>query len=79
MALAIVGIDYALLEISPTIASDSLFRNTIQYAAFVLLIPGGIIAWLVAGGAHDINLKVASEINLVIYTGLAYVLFRLVE
>jgi hypothetical protein len=79
LALTIVGIDYALLGLSPTAAPDSFFSNTIRYVAFVLLIPGGIIAWFIAGGAHDINLKLALEINLAIYTGLAYFLFRFLE
>jgi hypothetical protein len=79
LALTVVGIDYALFAIAPTVTSDSFFSHTIQYIAFVLVIPGGIIAWLIAGGAHDMNLKLALAINVVIYAGLAYVFFRFLE
>jgi hypothetical protein len=79
LALTIVGIDYALIGISPTIAPDSLFSSTIQYVAFFLVMPGGIISWLIGGGAHELNLKLALEINLGLYTGAAYVLFRFFE
>jgi hypothetical protein len=79
LELTIVAIDYALLRMLRHIAPDSLLSNTTQYVAVVLAIPGGIIAWLVAGGGHDMDLKLALTLNIIIYTGLGYVFFRFLE
>jgi hypothetical protein len=79
LAGLIVGLDYALLGMLHHIATDSLLNKIINYTAFVLLIPGGIIAWLVAGGGHDMDLKLALEINVVVYAVLGYVFFRFLE
>jgi hypothetical protein len=79
LALIIVALDYALVSMSRHIAAGSFLNNAILYVAAVLMIPGGTIAWLVAGGGHEMDLKLASEINVVVYTGLGYVFFRFLE
>jgi hypothetical protein len=77
LALAFTAIGTAFWNM-PTDSAGSLLPTLSEYSAIFLLGPGMFVA-VMAGGVHDANFRLAQIANVVIYTGLGYVLFRFLE
>jgi hypothetical protein len=53
--------------------NDTALFKLIQHAAYMLEIPGGLIALILSGGrVHDISFALADSANAAIYSALAY-------
>jgi hypothetical protein len=79
VALTLCALDYALAAYAHELAPESLLFKIIEPIVIFLIMPGGLVAWLVGGGGHDLDFKLAQTLNVVIYTGLGYVFFRFLE